>query len=88
MFVIYILATEIVGVLLLFGTLTKIKLSTLGMTILAWGSSVADLVANVTITKLGFQRTAYSACFGGPLFSILCLKTVCLVEKNVALTIW
>lgn len=34
-------------------------------------SLVADLIADVAMARQGFPRTGISACFGGPLFSIL-----------------
>jgi sodium/potassium/calcium exchanger 6 len=43
----------------------------LGMTLLAWGNSSADLVANLAIAKIGLSSTALTACFAGPLFNLL-----------------
>ncbi len=43
----------------------------LGVTVLAWGNSIGDLIADVAIAKAGFPRMGYSACFGGPLFNLL-----------------
>lgn len=34
------------------------------------GNSLGDLVANITIARMGFPRMAFSACFGGPLLSM------------------
>jgi hypothetical protein len=31
-----------------------------------------DMISDVAMAKRGFPRTGVSACFGGPLFSILC----------------
>jgi len=44
--------------------------SMLGVTVLAWGNSVGDLVANVTMARDGFPSMATAACFGSPLFTL------------------
>lgn len=48
----------------------------LGITFLAWGNSMGDLIVNPAIAKQGFAQMAIAACFGGPLLSILCSKFV------------
>jgi len=35
------------------------------------GNSLGDLVANITVARLGFPIMALSACFGGPMLNIL-----------------
>lgn len=52
----------------------------MGLTFLAWGNSIGDTVADVTLAKQGHARMAISACFGGPFFSILfnCIFKICL----------
>jgi sodium/potassium/calcium exchanger 6 len=45
--------------------------SLLGLTVFAVGNSLGDLVANVTVARLGFPVMALSACFGGPMLNIL-----------------
>lgn len=40
-----------------------------GVTVLAIGKNVGDLVANVTLARQGYQRMAFAACFGGAIFS-------------------
>ena len=41
------------------------------MLITTQGNSLADLVANITIARMGYPVMALSACFGGPMFSML-----------------
>jgi sodium/potassium/calcium exchanger 6 len=41
----------------------------LGVTILGWANSIGDLVADVSLSKQGYSQMAFSAGFGGPLFS-------------------
>merc|ERR1712228_876560 len=45
--------------------------SVLGITILAWGNSIADLSANVAMARKGLANMAITACFAGPIFNIL-----------------
>ena len=45
--------------------------SVLGVTILAWGNSIGDLVADVSIAREGMSEMAIAACYAGPLFNLL-----------------
>ncbi|KAI0890565.1 uncharacterized protein GGS22DRAFT_15133 [Annulohypoxylon maeteangense] len=65
------IAGEVVGVLKAFGVILDISEAILGLTIFAVGNSVGDLVADVTVARLGYPVMALSACFGGPLLNIL-----------------
>ncbi|CAG8506320.1 499_t:CDS:2, partial [Dentiscutata erythropus] len=67
---IYLLANEVVGVLQALGLIMGLSDAILGLTIFAMGSSLGDLVANITIAKAGCPMMAMSACFGGPMLSI------------------
>ncbi|XP_073971676.1 mitochondrial sodium/calcium exchanger protein-like [Rhodnius prolixus] len=53
------------------GTRFGISYSTLGMTLLAWGNSLGDLVSNTTLAKNGMPKMALAACFGAPLFTCI-----------------
>ncbi|KAI8349252.1 Sodium/calcium exchanger protein-domain-containing protein [Mortierella sp. GBAus27b] len=66
---IYIVANEVVCILQALGTILGISDAILGLTVFAMGNSLGDLVANITIARMGFPRMAFSACFGGPLLS-------------------
>ncbi|KAF8951840.1 hypothetical protein BGZ52_009452 [Haplosporangium bisporale] len=68
---IFLVANEVVGVLQAFGMIFGVSDAILGLTIFAMGNSLGDLVANITIAKMGFPRMAFSACFGGPLLNML-----------------
>jgi solute carrier family 24 (sodium/potassium/calcium exchanger), member 6 len=65
------IANEVVGVLKAFGVILGISDAILGLTIFAVGNSLGDLVADVTVAKLGYPVMALSACFGGPMLNIL-----------------
>ncbi|KAK3821445.1 MAG: Sodium/calcium exchanger protein-domain-containing protein [Benniella sp.] len=68
---IFLVANEVVGILQAFGMIFGVSESILGLTIFAMGNSLGDLVANITIARMGFPRMAFSACFGGPLLNML-----------------
>lgn len=65
------IANEVVGVLKAFGVILDISDAILGLTIFAVGNSLGDLVADITVARLGFPVMALSACFGGPMLNIL-----------------
>ncbi|KAI1103345.1 hypothetical protein F4804DRAFT_353034 [Jackrogersella minutella] len=65
------IAGEVVGVLKTLGVVMDISEAILGLTVFAVGNSVGDLVADVTVARLGYPVMALSACFGGPLLNIL-----------------
>ena len=65
------IANEVVGVLKAFGVILDISDAILGLTIFAVGNSCGDLVADITVAKLGYPVMALSACFGGPMLNIL-----------------
>ncbi|MCJ1386609.1 hypothetical protein MMC17_009735 [Xylographa soralifera] len=65
------IANEVVGILKAFGVIFGISDAILGLTIFAVGNSLGDLVADVTVARLGYPVMALSACFGGPMLNIL-----------------
>ncbi|KAF2665935.1 hypothetical protein BT63DRAFT_44544 [Microthyrium microscopicum] len=65
------IAGEVVGVLKALGIIFNISDAILGLTVFAVGNSLGDLVADVTMAKLGYSVMALSACFGGPMLNIL-----------------
>ncbi|MCJ1288451.1 hypothetical protein MMC26_007809 [Xylographa opegraphella] len=65
------IANEVVGVLKAFGVIFGISDAILGLTVFAVGNSLGDLVADVTVARLGYPVMALSACFGGPMLNIL-----------------
>jgi len=68
---IMLIANELVLLLGIVGDLISIPSSVLGLTVLAWGNSLGDMVANVSIAKNGHARMAIAGCFAGPMFNML-----------------
>lgn len=65
------IASEVVGVLKAIGVILEISDAILGLTVFAVGNSLGDLVADITMARLGYPVMALSACFGGPMLNIL-----------------
>ncbi|KAL5995897.1 hypothetical protein ACLOJK_025970 [Asimina triloba] len=64
-------AGELLDCLAAVGVILKLPPSILGMTVLAWGNSVGDLVADVALAKAGQPAMAMAGCFAGPMFNML-----------------
>ena len=65
------IADSLVSLLNFIGIILNIPSSVLGLTLLAWGNSMSDLSANVTMARKGLANMAVTACFAGPVFNIL-----------------
>lgn len=65
------IAGEVVAVLKALGIILNMSDAILGLTIFAVGNSLGDLVADITVARLGYPVMALSACFGGPMLNIL-----------------
>ncbi|WCJ43188.1 Cation/calcium exchanger 5 [Euphorbia peplus] len=64
-------AGELLNCLSALGVLLEVPPSLLGLTVLAWGNSVGDLVADVAVAKAGQPAMAMAGCFAGPMFNML-----------------
>jgi len=65
------IADCLVSCLSFVGLVLKIPAPVVGLTILAWGNSMGDLSANMTMARKGLANMAMTACFAGPLFNVL-----------------
>ena len=64
-------ANELVNILTTLGIVSQIDLAVLGLTVLAWGNSIGDLVADVGVSKKGYPKMGISAAIGGPTLNVL-----------------
>mmetsp|Transcript_35237 Transcript_35237/g.74398 ORF Transcript_35237/g.74398 Transcript_35237/m.74398 type:complete len:177 (+) Transcript_35237:1166-1696(+) len=64
------IADKLVELIELFGILLRIPSTVMGLTILAFGNSLQDLVANVSLSKKGLSTMATTACLAGPIFNL------------------
>ncbi|KAG9457969.1 hypothetical protein H6P81_002477 [Aristolochia fimbriata] len=64
-------AGELLECLSVLGSILELPPQILGLTVLAWGNSVGDLVADVAVAKAGQPAMAMAGCFAGPMFNML-----------------
>ena len=65
------IANALVSLLDFIGIVLRIPGPIVGLTILAWGNSMSDLSANMTMARKGLANMAMTACFAGPFFNFL-----------------
>ncbi|XP_010549709.1 PREDICTED: cation/calcium exchanger 2 [Tarenaya hassleriana] len=81
----YISAQELVALLTSLGYVFGISPSILGLTVLAWGNSLGDLITNVTMALHGGTegaQVAISGCYAGPIFNTLFALGISLVGST------
>ncbi|CAN6993144.1 unnamed protein product [Brassica oleracea var. botrytis] len=78
----YISAQELVALLTSLGYIFGVSPSILGLTVLAWGNSIGDLITNVTMALHDGDegaQVAVSGCYAGPIFNTLFALGISLV---------
>ena len=76
-----VIADKLVNVLSFIGIVLRIPSSIMGLTVLAWGNSMADLSANVTMARKGLANMAITV-------SELCqlyVNIICAASSNAEL---
>jgi sodium/potassium/calcium exchanger 6 len=68
---VYFLCNMIVDLLVIFGVLTGVSASLLGLTVLSWGNSIGDAIASASVSRNGFSEMAFVGCVSGSLFNLL-----------------
>ncbi|KAK8966923.1 Cation/calcium exchanger 5 [Platanthera guangdongensis] len=79
------MAGELLNCLSAIGTILDLPPAILGLTVLAWGNSVGDLVADVALARAGQPATAMAGCFAGPMFNMLVGLGSALVMETISL---
>ena len=65
------IANELVSLLNAIGLMLNISPVILGLTILAWGNSLGDIVADVSLAVQGYSQMAMGGVFASPMFNML-----------------
>lgn len=68
---IYTISSEVINLLRALGIAFNLSNEIMGLTILAWGNCMLDLITNLSIARKGLPKMAIAACYGGPLMSTL-----------------
>lgn len=66
-----VIAGELVNLLTVLGVISTIDLAILGLTVLAWGNSIGDMIADVSVAKRGYAKMGISAAVSGPTLNVL-----------------
>ncbi|KAJ8601881.1 hypothetical protein CTAYLR_002635 [Chrysophaeum taylorii] len=64
-----LLASEVVAVLESLGAAAGLSSAVLGVTLLAWGNCIGDVVADTAVSRAGNTKAAVASVFNSPLFS-------------------
>lgn len=62
---------ELLSCLSTLGHIMGLSPAIMGVTVLAWGNSIGDLVADVALARSGEPVVALAGCYAGPMFNML-----------------
>ena len=65
------ISNVIMDLLQVFGFITQLPAALLALTIIAWGNSLGDAIADTAMTKRGFGEMAITGTVAGPIFNML-----------------
>jgi len=65
------IAQELLSCLSTLGHIMGLSPAIMGVTVLAWGNSIGDLVADVALARAGEPVVALAGCYAGPMFNML-----------------
>jgi len=68
---IYLLSNILMDLLTFISIITELDSVLIGFTLLAWGNSLGDFVADQALAKAGYGVMAVTGCFAGQLFNLL-----------------
>lgn len=74
--IIFGISSEIISVLNTLSVIMNFSHGFLGLTVIAIGKNIGDLVANVSLARQGYQRMSFAACFGGVIFSKIIIVSI------------
>jgi len=78
-----IMAQELLSCLSTLGHIMSLSPSIMGVTVLAWGNSIGDLVADVALARSGAPVVALAGCYAGPMFNMLVGLGLSFIIKTV-----
>ncbi|XP_026477453.1 mitochondrial sodium/calcium exchanger protein-like [Ctenocephalides felis] len=73
---IHFLSEEVVSIVTTLGKVLRLSNDILGLTALAWGNGIGDLVSNIAIARQGLQKMAFAACYGGPMLTTVLAMSI------------
>jgi len=74
-----LIANEAVALMESLGVMLGISTAIIGLTVLALGNSIGDLIADIAVARNGQSRMAVSTCFGSPLLNDILGLSIALI---------
>ncbi|KAJ9072527.1 hypothetical protein DSO57_1026559 [Entomophthora muscae] len=77
------LSSLLVGLLQVLADILRLPPALVGMTVLAWGNSISDLISAVAMAKGGYSMIALTSTLAGPVLNLLLIFGVTLCDTLV-----